>query len=135
MNDHSDWPIAWFGLGINRLSLARLKVFSHEGPLLGTGLSNEAGGANALVQALKLDPGFSAAANVLAFTPMPRERDGVRIDLDTLRQFAMPTPLTDKQYLTGIVELPAPPGAYGVSLVVTQADIACTSPRLVVDGP
>ncbi len=73
VNDHPDWPIAWFGLGINRLSLARLKVFSHEGPLLGTGLSNEAGGANALVQALKLDPGFSAAANVLAFTPMPRE--------------------------------------------------------------
>ena len=77
VNDHPDWPIAWFGLGTNRLSLARLKVFSHEGPLLGTGLSNEAGGANALVQALKLDPTFSAAANVLAFTPMPREGSSV----------------------------------------------------------
>jgi hypothetical protein len=77
VNDHSDWPAAWFGLGINRLALARLKVFSHEGPLLGTGLSNEAGGANALAQALKLDPAFEAAANSLAFTPMPREGSSV----------------------------------------------------------
>ena len=87
VNDHPDWPVAWFGLGINRLSLARLKVFSHEGPLLGTGLSNEAGGANALAQALKLDPSFSAAANALACTPMPREGSSVlkeRVDL--LRQ-------------------------------------------------
>lgn len=87
VTDHGDWPIAWFGLGINRLSLARLKVFSHEGPLLGTGLSNEAGGANALVQALKLDPGFSAAANVLAFTPMPREgSSALKERVDLLRQ-------------------------------------------------
>ena len=85
--DHPDWPVAWFGLGVNRLSLARLKVFSHEGPLLGTGLSNEAGGANALAQALTLEPTFSAAADALAFTPMPREGSSVlkeRVDL--LRQ-------------------------------------------------
>ena len=87
VNDHGDWPIAWFGLGINRLSLARLKVFSHEGPLLGTGLSNEAGAANALVQALTLDPGFSAAANVLAFTPMPREgSSALKERVELLRQ-------------------------------------------------
>ena len=77
VNDHPNWPVAWFGLGVNRLSLARLKVFSHEGPLLGTGLSNEAGGANALSQALKLDPAFEVAANSLAFTPMPREGSSV----------------------------------------------------------
>ncbi len=84
VKDHPDWPVAWFGLGINRLSLARLKVFSHEGPLLGTGLSNEAGGANALAQALKLDPTFSAAADALAFTPMPREGSSVLKDRVTL---------------------------------------------------
>ena len=46
----------------------------------------------------------------------------MRVDLDTVRQFTTPTPLTDQQFLTGIIELPAAPGTYDVSLVVTQTD-------------
>ncbi len=48
--------------------------------------------------------------------------DGSRIDVDTLRQFAVPAPLAKGQFLTGSLELPVPAGTYRGSLLLTQAD-------------
>ncbi|MGH7593012.1 MAG: hypothetical protein ACRELE_04065 [Gemmatimonadales bacterium] len=67
------WPYAWLVLGLLRLQLAHDRVLPHEGPLLPPGVSNELGGANALVEALELDPTLAAAANALAQAPEPRE--------------------------------------------------------------
>jgi hypothetical protein len=51
-----------------------------------------------------------------------RARDGMRIDLDTLRQFATDAPLKKGESITGMAELPLPPGSYHVSAAFTQDD-------------
>lgn len=71
--EHDRWPYAWLVLGLVRLQLAHDKVVPHEGPAMTTGTSNELGAANALVQALELDPALRAAAEALAAAPEPRE--------------------------------------------------------------
>lgn len=48
--------------------------------------------------------------------------DGRRIDVDTLRHFAVAAPLAKGQFLTGTLELPVPAGRYRGSLLLTQAD-------------
>ena len=81
------WPHAWFALGIVRLQLARDKVLAHEGPALPAGMSNELGGANALIHALALDPTFAAAANALALAAEPREGvDALAVRVTALRR-------------------------------------------------
>ncbi len=66
-------PVAWYGLGLIRLQLARDTVFSKGGALMPVGVSFVAGAGNALVQALKLDSAFAPAAMALATAPEPRE--------------------------------------------------------------
>jgi GWxTD domain-containing protein len=67
------WATGWYGLGVTRLELAKLGVFSREGPLQPAGMSNVQGAANALVHALELDPDLPIAVNALAAAPEPRE--------------------------------------------------------------
>jgi hypothetical protein len=45
-----------------------------------------------------------------------------RFDLDTVRNFASARPLVAGQFLTGILELPVPPGTYGATVVISQED-------------
>ena len=73
VEEKPDWPIAWYGLGIVRLELARLKVLAREGPRQSTGLSWVVGASAALVRALELDSTLIGAAEALAMAPMPRE--------------------------------------------------------------
>ncbi len=51
-----------------------------------------------------------------------RVRNGTRTETDTLRQFTTAAPLTAGQFITGLAELPLPPGEYAVSAVFTQTD-------------
>lgn len=67
------WAVAWYGLGVARLELARFKVLAREGPLQPSGLSWVAGATVALVRALELDSTMIGAAEALALAPMPRE--------------------------------------------------------------
>ncbi len=51
-----------------------------------------------------------------------RRSDGKRIDLDTTGVFGPRRPLVRNEYLTGVVEIPVPPGEYTTSIVFTQGD-------------
>jgi len=51
-----------------------------------------------------------------------RQSDGKRIELDTLRQFAVPRALTAGEFLTGMLEMKVPVGNYSTSVLVSQAD-------------
>lgn len=73
VDEKPEWGIAWYGLGIARLQLARFGVLSKPGPLQGVGLSLIAGAGNALVEALRRDSTLLGAAEALALAPMPRE--------------------------------------------------------------
>jgi hypothetical protein len=87
VEDQPKWAVAWYGLGLARLQLARDTVFSKGGPLLPIGASNELGAANALIHALELDNGFALAANALATAAMPREsRDALKDRVAMLRR-------------------------------------------------
>lgn len=44
----------------------------------------------------------------------------LRFDLDTIRNFASARPLTAGQFLTGLIELPVPPGTYAATVVLSQ---------------
>ncbi len=65
--------VAWYGLGLDRLQLARDTVFSKGGALMPVGVSYLDGAANALVRAIELDDTLTVAVNALALTPEPRE--------------------------------------------------------------
>jgi GWxTD domain-containing protein len=81
------WPYAWLVLGLVRLQLAHDKVLPHEGPAMTAGTSNELGAANALIQALELDPTLRVAAEALAGAPEPREgRDAMAPQVAMLRR-------------------------------------------------
>lgn len=73
VSDRGEWPVAWYALGIARLQAARVGVLSREGPLHPVGVSNEAGGAAALIRALELDTTYRDAARALALASIPRE--------------------------------------------------------------
>jgi|CXWL01.1.fsa_nt_gi GWxTD domain-containing protein len=73
VEEKPDWAVAWYGLGVARFELARLKVLAREGPRQVAGLSWVAGGTAALVRALELDPTLLGAGEALARAPMPRE--------------------------------------------------------------
>ncbi|MBL0179762.1 MAG: GWxTD domain-containing protein [Gemmatimonadetes bacterium] len=73
VEEKPDWAVAWYGLGVARFELARLKVLAREGPRQVAGLSWVAGGTAALVRALELDPTMIGAGEALARAPMPRE--------------------------------------------------------------
>lgn len=51
-----------------------------------------------------------------------RQSDGRRIQLDTLRQFAVPRAFAAGEFLTGVIEMKVPAGNYATSLLVSQAD-------------
>ncbi|MGE3496106.1 MAG: hypothetical protein AB7N73_15530 [Gemmatimonadales bacterium] len=64
--------------------------------------------------------------------------DGRRLDVDTLRHFAVPRPLDKGQYLSGTLEVPLAPGRYQGSLLLTQADgrgAVATLPGIGVPSP
>jgi hypothetical protein len=67
------WSVAWYGLGVARLELARFKLLAREGPLQPVGVSWVAGSRAALTRALELDSTLLGAAEALALAPMPRE--------------------------------------------------------------
>jgi hypothetical protein len=71
--ERPNWPIAWYGLGIARLELARFKVLAREGPRQPVGVSWVAGSRAALTRALELDSTLIGAGEALARAPMPRE--------------------------------------------------------------
>jgi hypothetical protein len=73
VGERPQWPVAWYGLGVARLQVARTGGLSREGPLHPVGVSNEAGAGYALVRALELDSTFVLAAEALALASLPRE--------------------------------------------------------------
>ncbi len=73
VEEKPDWAVAWYGLGIVRLELARFKVLAREGPRQSTGISWVAGARAALTRALELDSTLVGAGEALARAPMPRE--------------------------------------------------------------
>ena len=46
----------------------------------------------------------------------------MRFDLDTMRRFATAAPLAEGQYLTGLVEVPLPPGRFVATVVLSQGE-------------
>lgn len=63
---------------------------------------------------------------------------GRRVDVDTLRNFAVATPLQKGQFLTGTLEVPLAPGRYRGSLLISQGDgrgAVATLPGIGVPGP
>ncbi len=66
-----------------------------------------------------------------------RQSDGKRLELDTLRQFAVPRPLVSGEFITGMLEMKVPAGSYASAVLVSQADgrgavanvIAVATPR------
>jgi hypothetical protein len=71
--DQDKWPEAWILLGLVRVRWAHDTIFAQDGPGMPAGMSTALGAANALAEALRLDPTFTAAAEELAFVPEPRE--------------------------------------------------------------
>jgi len=71
--ERPQWPVAWYGLGVARLQVARTGGFARSGALHPVGVSNEAGAGYALVRALELDSTFVLAAEALALASLPRE--------------------------------------------------------------
>ncbi len=67
------WAMAWYGLGIARLQMARAGLTAKEGPLQPVGVSFEAGAGYALVRALEIDSMLVGAGEALALGPLPRE--------------------------------------------------------------
>ncbi len=97
------------------------------------GLDRASGGAPRLVVA------FAIPGEELTFSTPPeaggravypvqfrimatRQSDGNRIELDTLRQFAVPRGLTSGEFITGMIEMPVPAGTFSTSVLVSQAD-------------
>lgn len=63
--------------------------------------------------------------------------DGSRVDVDTLRNFAVASPLQKGQFLTGTLEVPLPAGRYRGSLLISQGDgrgAVATLPGIGVPG-
>ncbi len=62
---------------------------------------------------------------------------GRRVDVDTLRNFAVASPLQKGQFLTGTLEVQLPPGRYRGSLLISQGDgrgAVATLPGIGVPG-
>ncbi len=53
---------------------------------------------------------------------------GRRVDLDTLRTFMTPRPLEGKDHLTGLLELPVPPGLVNVRVTIEEPDTSGVRP-------
>lgn len=65
------------------------------------------------------------------------DSEGRRLDVDTLRNFAVATALKKGQYLTGTLEIPVPAGRYKGSLLLGQSDgrgAVATLPGIGVPG-
>jgi GWxTD domain-containing protein len=73
VGERPQWPVAWYGLGVARLQVARTGGLARSGALHPVGVSNEAGAGYALVRALELDSTFVQAAEALASASLPRE--------------------------------------------------------------
>jgi hypothetical protein len=97
------------------------------------GLDRASGGEPRLVVAFaipgeELDYATPPAAGGRAVYPVEfhvmatRQADGWRVELDTLRQFAVPRPLTAGEFITGMIEMKVPAGIYSSSVLVSQAD-------------
>lgn len=73
VGERPQWQMAWYGLGIARLQVARTGGLARSGALHPVGVSNEAGAGYALIRALELDSTFLLAADALARASIPRE--------------------------------------------------------------
>lgn len=112
-----------------------LRKFTHQlHPLVQVyGLDRASGGEPRLVVAFAI-PGEELsyskppAAGGRAVYPVEfrvmatRQSDGKRVELDTLRQFAVARALTAGEFLTGMIEMKVPSGNYSTSVLVSQAD-------------
>jgi len=98
------------------------------------GLDRASGGAGRAVVAFAVpgaqlefttppEAGGRAVYAVRVEVLLSRRSDGARFDLDTLRRFATAAPLAEGQYLTGLVELPLPPGRYAATVVLSQGEL------------
>lgn len=90
VTERPTWPLAWYGLGLARIQIARAGVVARPGPLHPIGVSNEAGAANAFVRALELDSSLVEAANALALMSLPREGASRLAERHAMLQRRMP---------------------------------------------
>lgn len=79
-------PLAWYGLARIRLQLAHDSMLSQDGAQMLLGTSFLTGAANALSEALRLDPTLGAAGDALATLPEPRSRSALRDRVTLLRR-------------------------------------------------
>ncbi len=100
------WSMAWYGLGIARVQVARVGLLARSGPLHPVGVSNEVGAANALVRALELDSAYVDAAEALALISVPREGASRLVERHAMLQRVLP--------------LLSPAGRYGAAQVALE---------------
>ena len=112
-----------------------LRKFTHQlHPLVQVyGLDRASGGEPRLVVAFAI-PGEELAYSTppaaggravypVSFRIMAtRQTDGRRIELDTLRQFAVPRALAAGEFISGMLEMKVPSGNYTTSVLVSQDD-------------
>lgn len=114
VGERPQWPVAWYGLGVARLQVARTGGLSRSGALHPVGVSNEAGAGYALVRALELDSTFMLAAEALAMASVPREgasRVGERLAmLERVERLLSPA----GRYQAGVVAVTAKNGPAAV---------------------
>ena len=114
VGERPQWPVAWYGLGVARLQVARTGGLSRSGALHPVGVSNEAGAGYALVRALELDSTFVLAAEALAMASVPREgasRVGERLAmLERVERLLSPA----GRYQAGVVAVTAKNGPAAV---------------------
>ena len=114
VGERPQWPVAWYGLGVARLQVARTGGLSRSGALHPIGVSNEAGAGYALVRALELDSTFVPAAEALALASVPRE-GASRVDerlamLERVERLLSPA----ARYQAGVVAVTAKNGPAAV---------------------
>ena len=114
VGERPQWPVAWYGLGVARLQVARTGGLSRSGALHPVGVSNEAGAGYALVRSLELDSTFVLAAEALAMASVPREgasRVGERVAmLERVERLLSPA----ARYQAGVVAVTAKNGPAAV---------------------
>lgn len=100
------WSMAWYGLGVARVQVARVGLLARSGPLHPVGVSNEVGAANALIRALEVDSTLVEAAEALALISVPREGASRLVERHAMLQRVRP--------------MLSPAGRYGAAQVALE---------------
>ncbi|HEX3928936.1 MAG TPA: hypothetical protein VHW65_13145 [Gemmatimonadales bacterium] len=108
LNQHPDWPVAWYALGVARLASDELGAGPDGGPLETDHADNAAGAERALIRALGFDSTFVLAAEALALAPIVHDSTSQLYDrVTTLRK---------------VRHLLPPPYLFAAALVEREAD-------------